>query len=200
MNGIELVRSRVLRIGRRLAPVLDEVVVRVVLGDARAAVAVGDEVRPVRQPGDVRRSVEGVRPAAAYAKLALAVDQLSVVGEAIDHVELVVDDPDVLLGIVGTDLDLVRAATARQLAEHFVEMRPLVDQVALAVDDQDRVLKPPFPSALRPPARRWRRGRRRCRWRPSGGLSATYGVHGAAPLGSGSSPRIAIQIRSGFSA
>ena len=33
-----------------------------------------------------------------------------------------------------------------------------------------------------------------------GGCSAAYGVHGAAPAGSGSSPRIAIQIRSGDSA
>ena len=35
-------------------------------------------------------------------------------------------------------------------------------------------------------------------WR--GGVSAAYGVHGAASFGSGSSPRIAIQMRSGFSA
>jgi len=35
---------------------------------------------------------------------------------------------------------------------------------------------------------------------PRGGVSAAYGVQGAAPSGSGSSPRIAIQIRSGLSA
>jgi hypothetical protein len=35
---------------------------------------------------------------------------------------------------------------------------------------------------------------------PRDGFNAAYGVHGAAPSGSGSSPRIAIQIRSGVSA
>jgi hypothetical protein len=35
---------------------------------------------------------------------------------------------------------------------------------------------------------------------PRLGFSAAYGVHGAAPSGSGSSPRIASQIRSGLSA
>ncbi|MND04707.1 hypothetical protein D3C83_251000 [compost metagenome] len=51
--------------------------------------------------------------------------------------QLVVDDPDVLLGIVRADLDLMRAAAARQLAEHRIEMLPFVDEVALAVDDDD---------------------------------------------------------------
>jgi hypothetical protein len=35
---------------------------------------------------------------------------------------------------------------------------------------------------------------------PRVGVSATYGVQGLASFGSGSSPRIAIQMRSGFSA
>src|SRR6185436_6806946 len=81
--------------------------------------------------------------------LALTHLELTVVREAIDHVQLVVDDPDVLLGIVRADLDLMRAAAARQLAEHRIEMRPLVDEVAIAVYDDDRVLEPPLPTALR---------------------------------------------------
>ena len=182
------------------APIDDEVVFRVVLGHARAAVAVGDEVGPVRQPRDVRRPIERVRPAAAHAELALAVHELPVVGEAVDHVELVVDDPDVLLLVVRADLDLMRPPAAGQLAEHLVEMRPLADQVALAVHDDDRVLKAAFPSALR---LRLTRGRDAVA--VAGGVSArrvsaAYGVHGLAPDGSGSSPRIAIQMRSGFSA
>src|ERR1700692_4137261 len=86
VDRIPLVRSRVPRILGRLAPVYDEVVVRVVLGDAFAAVAVG-------QPGDVRRAVEGVRPTTAHAELPFAVNQLTVVRKAVNHVELVVDDP-----------------------------------------------------------------------------------------------------------
>ena len=46
----------------------------------------------------------------------------------------------------------MRPAAARQLAEHRVEVLPLVDEVALAVDDDDRVLPATFPAALRLPA------------------------------------------------
>jgi hypothetical protein len=126
-----------------------EVVFRVVLGDARAAVAVGDEVGAIRQPRNVRRPIEGVRSAAAHAELSLAVYELPVVGEAVDHVQLVVDDPDVLLLVVRADLDLMRAAAARQLREHLVEMRPLVHELTVSIQDVDRVLEPPLPSALR---------------------------------------------------
>src|SRR5262249_32625956 len=101
VDRIPLVRSRAPRVLGRLGPVHDEVVVRVVAGDAFAAVAVGDEVSPVGQPGDVRRPVEGVRPTTAHADLPFAVDQLTVVGKAVNHVELVVDDPYVLVFVVG---------------------------------------------------------------------------------------------------
>src|ERR1700746_690787 len=79
VDRIPLVRSRVPRILGRLAPVHDEVVVRIVLDDACAAVAVGDEVSPVGSPGDVRGPVEGVRPTTAHAHLPFAVNQLTVV-------------------------------------------------------------------------------------------------------------------------
>ena len=166
---------------RRLAPVLDELVVRAELRDARAAVAVGDEIRAVGQPGDVGRPVERVRPAAAHAELALAHLELTVVREAIDHVQLVVDDPDVLLGIVRADLDLMRTAAARQLAEHRIEVLPLVDEVAFAVDDDDRVLPAAFPAA-----RGLRLARRGDAVAVAGRIAAgrverPYGVHGAAP-------------------
>src|SRR5438067_12509361 len=101
VDRIPLVRSGVLRILGRPAPVHDEVVVGVVLGDACAAVAVGDEVGPVGQPGDIRRPVEGVGPTTAHAELPFAVNQLTVVRKAVNYVELVVDDPDVLLFVVG---------------------------------------------------------------------------------------------------
>ena len=137
----------------------------VVLGDARAAVAVGDEVGAVGQPRDVRRPIERVRSAAAHAELSLAVHQLPVVGEAVDHVQLVVDDPDVLLLVVRADLDLMRSAAAGQLREHLVEMRPLVDEVALAVHDDRSSARTGAPIRASLPARTSRRCRRRCRWR-----------------------------------
>ena len=97
VDRIPLVRPRVLRILGRPAPVHQELAVLVELGDACAAVAVADEERPVGQPGDVGRPIEAVRPATAHAELPFAVHQLAVVGEPLDHVQLVVDDPDVLL-------------------------------------------------------------------------------------------------------
>jgi hypothetical protein len=63
-------------------------------------------------------------------------------------VQLVVDDPDVLLRVVGTDLDLVRSAAAGTLLEQLIEVRPLVDECALPVENQDRMLESPLPSPL----------------------------------------------------
>jgi hypothetical protein len=59
---------------------------------------------------------------------------LAVVGELEDRVAIVVDEPHVLLGIVGTDIDRVRAP------QHLVPLRPPLDDVAVAVDDEDAVL------------------------------------------------------------
>ena len=60
--------------------------------------------------------------------------RLAVVGELVDDVLVVVDDPDVLLRIVGADGDEVRPL------QHRVPLRPRVDQVALGVEDEDAVL------------------------------------------------------------
>src|SRR5688572_10777845 len=149
MDRVEFVRPRVLRILRRAAPVHDEFVVRSVLGHASPAVAVADEVGAVRQPGDVGRPVECIGSASTHTQLSHAVHELTVVGKPVNHVQLVVDDPDVLLLVVGADLDLMRAAAAWLLGKHLVEVRPLVHEIALAVDDEDRVLPAPLPPALR---------------------------------------------------
>ena len=126
--------------------------------------------------------------------------QLAVVGELVDDVQLIVDHPDVLLGIVRVHLDLVRPAPAGHL-EELVVLRPRLHHLAAAIDDEDHVVIPPLPAALvavgsqvalspssLPVAL------------PREGLSSAYGVHGFAPRGSGSSPRCAIQMRSGVSA
>ena len=148
VDGVPLVRARVLRILGRPAPVHDELVVGVELRDARPAVPVGDEVRPVGQPGDVRRAIEGVRAPSPDAELAVREHELAVIGELVDDVKLVVENPHVLLFVVRADLDLVRTAAAGQLLEQLVLVLPLVNHVALPVEDDDRMLEPALPSAF----------------------------------------------------
>ena len=88
----------------------------------------------------------GVAPA-----LALGAErhhQLAVVGELVDDVQLIVEHPDVLLGIVRAHLDLVRTAAARRL-EQLVVLRPPLHHLAVAIDDEDHVVVAALPAALR---------------------------------------------------
>ena len=57
----------------------------------------------------------------------------AVVGELEDRVTVVVDDVDVLLRIVRADVDRMRPA------QHLVPLRPVLDDVAVAVDHEDAV-------------------------------------------------------------
>src|SRR5688500_11360586 len=92
VDRVELVRPRVVRILRWATPVLDELAVLVKFRHARAAVAVADEERAVRQPIDVGRPIEqSPRIAAALTDGAKRHDQLAVVGEFPNDVLLVVD-------------------------------------------------------------------------------------------------------------
>src|SRR5579862_2545748 len=61
---------------------------------------------------------------------------------------LVVHDPNVLLGIVGINLDLVRPASA---GEKMIPLRPRLNHFAAAVEDVDSVGHPRF----RPRGRYW---------------------------------------------
>ena len=93
------------------SPLHEELAVLIELRDARAGVAVGDEEGAVGQPVDVGRPVEvgGVR--AFHFRRADGLQQLAaVVGELVDDLHVVVDDPDVLFRIVRADVDRVRAA------------------------------------------------------------------------------------------
>ena len=63
--------------------------------------------------------------------------------------QLIVDHPHVLVAIVRVHLDLVRPAAARILAEHLLEVRPVLNELAVAIDDEHRVVPPPLPSAFR---------------------------------------------------
>ncbi len=73
--------------------------------------------------------------------------QLAVVGELVNLVELIVEHPYVLLGIVRAHLDLVRAAPARRV-EQLVVLRPPLHHLAGAIDDEDHVVIAALPAAL----------------------------------------------------
>ena len=111
--------------------------VLVELGDARVAEAVGDQEAAVRQPRDVLRPSEMLVVGAGDVGFTKRAHQLlAVVGELVDLVPRIVHHPDVALGIVRADPDLVRPAAA---LEQLVPLRPRFDHLAAAVDDDDAV-------------------------------------------------------------
>ena len=100
---------------------LHELAGLVELHDARVAQAVRHQNRSVRQERDILRHPEMCRVIAGDAGLADRHDQLlAVVGELVDDVLAVVDDPHVLLGIVRADADLVRAPPPSNSESHCV--------------------------------------------------------------------------------
>src|SRR5262249_53248462 len=116
MNGIEFVWTWILGIFRRTAPVHQELAVLVELRDACTAVTIADKERSVGQPGDVRRPVKQLSSiAAALALRTQRHDELAVVREFVNDMELIIDDPNVLLRIVRTHFDFVRSAAAGHL-------------------------------------------------------------------------------------
>ena len=96
--------------------------------------------------------------------------------------ELVVDDPYVLFFVVGADLDLVRPPTAGKLGEQLVEVRPLVHEVALAIEHDDRVLEAALPSPLRVRLARCRQPVRVAIGVPAGRIKLRIGRPRRAPL------------------
>ena len=122
-----------------LAPRHQVLAVLVELHDARVRVAVGDEERAVGQPRHERRPVEMLVVGRVHVRLADRLQQLlAVVAEHEDGVPVVVDDPDALLRIVRADVDGVRPP------QHLVPLRPVLDDVAVGVDDDDAV----FPAVV----------------------------------------------------
>ena len=121
------------------APIKQEVAIGVELGHARAVVPVGHVETAVARPRHERRPVEvrgiGTQDVAGPDRL----DKLlAIVGELVDGVTVVIDDPDVLLSIVRADVHRVRPL------EDLVPLRPLFGDVALRVDDDETV----FPAGI----------------------------------------------------
>src|SRR5262245_38056552 len=140
VDGIELVGPWIFRIGGGRAPVLDELSVLVELRDPHSTVAVADEERAVGEPRDVGRAIEELALVASSLPLRPERESdLAVVSELVNHVQLVVDHPDVLFRIVGAHLDLVRPAPAAHL-EELVVLGPVLYLVAHAVHYEENVV------------------------------------------------------------
>ena len=138
MHVVHVARPRLAARLALLAPLPQDVAVHVVLDDALVIVPVGQ----VHRVG-IHEDQEG-RPAQVrvvltrLARRAERQHQLThVVGELADRVPLRVDNPDVLLGIVGADLDVMRP---------HPDVVPLLERLgdhALAIQGEDTVLPSP---------------------------------------------------------
>ena len=130
VHRIHVARARLVRRRALLPPGHQILPVLVELHDAGVGVTVGHEERPVGQPRDVGRPREML----VVVPLDLELperhdDRLAVVGHFEDLVRPVVHEPDMLVGVVGIDQDLVRAD------ETLVVLFPGVDHLAVAIDD-----------------------------------------------------------------
>ena len=67
--------------------------------------------------------------------------------ELVDHVQLIVEHPDMFLGVVRVHFDLVRPAPALHL-EQLVVLGPRLHHLAVAIDHEDHVVVSPLPPAL----------------------------------------------------
>src|SRR5882762_9118428 len=117
------------------APLHEEFSVLVKLGDARSRVAIGDEESAIREPVDIRRTIEMIGVFAGNFRRSDRLQQLAaVMRESVYGVHVVVHDPHVLFRIVGADVDGVRAA------EDFVPLLPSLEDVSVAVVYDEAVL------------------------------------------------------------
>src|SRR5262245_21433551 len=109
------------------------------LHDSTVRIAVADEERTIREPVDHRRSIEVLQVVVGSedAHLAKREDlRLAVVRELVNDVVHVIHYPDVPLGIVRLDVNLMRTAAA---LEQGVPLFPRFDQFSLPIDDENSV-------------------------------------------------------------
>src|SRR5262245_60038856 len=148
VHGIELVGTRVVGILRGGSPIHQKLSVLVELGHSRAAVSVAHEERAVGQPGDIGWPVEESATVAAFLALGTKCHyKFSVVSELVNHVKLIIKDPYVLFGIVGTHLDLVGPSSTLHL-EEFVMLGPRLNELAVTIHDKNDVVITAFPTTF----------------------------------------------------
>src|SRR5262245_44071463 len=133
VNEVKLARSRARFSPRhKILPILVE------LYDSRVDVAIGDENPSIRKPRDIRESTEVLVVLALHETLAERHDEfLPIMRELEDLMQIVVNNPNVLFGIVRTDLDLVWPASA---FPHLVPLSPGLRDLSGRVDDQNGML------------------------------------------------------------
>src|SRR5882672_10127671 len=117
------------------APLHEEFSVLVKLGDAGSRVAIGDEESAIREPVDIRRTIEMIGVFAGNFRRSDCLQELAaVMRESVYGVHVVVHDPHVLFRIVGADVNGVRAA------EDFVPLLSSLEDVSVAVVYDEAVL------------------------------------------------------------
>ena len=139
VHVIEVARALLVGSSALLAPRRQKFAVLVELYHTSAVVTVGDEDGAVRQPVQVRGAIEVL---VVGAGLTVGADglqfRLPVVRELVNHMFVIVDDPDALLRIVGTDGDKVWPL------QHGIPLSPVFDQFARAVEHENAV----FPAGI----------------------------------------------------
>src|SRR5258706_835841 len=132
VHQLELSRPRAL--GSPLEQVL---AVLVEFDDAGIIVAIADEEGSIGQPGDIRWAAEVLAVGARYIAFTHGSQQfLAVVRELQDLLTGAIDDPDVLLRVVGVDPDTMRPLN------HLVPLFPLLDHLAGVIDNEHLMVRP----------------------------------------------------------
>src|SRR6266850_2666799 len=135
VDVVEVTGPRVVRRIAFLAPGHHILAVLVELDHPRPVVTVRHDEAAVGEPVDERGAVEML---VVRAGLAVCADRLyfrfAVMRELVNHVLVIVDDPDVLFRIVGADGDEVRPLQLR------IPLVPRLDEVARTIEHHDAVL------------------------------------------------------------
>src|SRR5215471_9041849 len=135
MHVVHVSRPLLVRRIPFLSPVEKKFTVLIEFHNARSVVAVRYKHRAVGEPCQERRSIE---VCAVRSTLFWSTDRLdqffSVVCELIDGMHMVVENPNVLLGIIGVNGDEMRPL------ENLVPLRPTFDDVSIGVRNDDAVL------------------------------------------------------------
>src|SRR5579883_1081507 len=116
------------------APVQEEFAVLIELGHARAVVSVGNEECAVGQPDNVSWTVEVRAVGALYRGRADGLQELlAIMAELVNSVHVIVYDPDVLVGIVGVDVNGVGPLEFR------IPLTPGLNDVAVFIDNVEAI-------------------------------------------------------------
>ena len=178
VHVFENARPHIVRRIRRLAEGHQKFAVFIEFHDARIAVAVCDEHRPVGKPVDEGRPVEVLFVVARLIGRAEGLYQLlAIVREFVNRMALVVNHPNVFIRVIRVNGDVVRAL------EHGIPFGPVFDQIAVRVHDYDAMLPPrvhaklPFPHGIARGSNRPNRGvTKRKLGNRKGDAGANFGV------------------------